>query len=139
VGDRGKILIDEQGLRFWEFTPSIGEYTRTTDSMWSGPKATLKSVPLPKGETGHIAITRNFCQAILRGDDLIAPGAEGIASLELANAMILSSYRKKRVKMPLKRNEYEGLLDELKRKSRPKGRVTDRRVTDTAISGGKEK
>ena len=43
------------------------------------------------------------------------------------------------MKLPLKRNEYEGLLDELKRKSRPKGRVTDRRVTDTAISGGKEK
>jgi predicted dehydrogenase len=139
VGDRGKIVIDEDGLHFWEFEPSIGEYTRTTSDMWSGPKATLKKVGLPKGETEHIAITRNFCHAILRGDELIAPGAQGLASLELANAMILSSYRKKRVKLPLKRNEYEDLLDELKRKSRPKQRVTDRRVTDTTISGKKEK
>ncbi len=139
AGDRGKILLDDRGLRFWELSPSIGEYTRTTDSMWSPPKDRLVEVPQPACETGHIAITRNFCRAVLYGEELIAPGAQGLASLELANAMILSSHRKKRVRLPLKRNEYEELLDELKAKSRSKKRVTDRRVTDTAFGGRKRR
>jgi predicted dehydrogenase len=139
VGDRGKILLDDNGLRFWELKPSISEYTRTSDSMWSAPAAKLVDVEQPEDEATHITITRNFCRAILYGDELIAPGAEGLASLELANAMILSSYTGKRVRLPVKRNEYEDLLDELKTRSKPKKRVTDRRVTDTAFTKKKRK
>ncbi len=130
-GDRGKILLDEQGLRYWEIPQTISRFTRVNTEMWAAPEAKLvKSMPLEK-EPGHIAITRNFCRAILYGEQLIAPGAEGLWSLELANAMILSSYRKKTVKLPVNRNEYEELLDELKAKSKDK-RVKDKRITDTA-------
>ncbi len=60
----------------------------------------------------------------------MAPGKEGIWSLELANAMILSSYRKKTVRLPVKRTEYEELIGELKAKSKPKKNIRERRVTD---------
>ena len=131
VGDRGKIQFDEQGLRFWELTTPISDFTRQSTDMWAAPKSKLVKVALTKGETGHIAIVRNFCRAILYGEELLAPGKEGISSLELANAMILSSYRKKTVRLPLKRSEYEELIEELKAKSKPKKHVRDRRVTDT--------
>ena len=131
VGDRGKILIDDEGLRFWELKSPISQFTRQSEEMWASPGAKLVKVPLRKRETGHIAITRNFCRAILYGDELVAPGREGIWSLELANAMILSSHRKKTVRVPVKRNEYEELLEELRAKSKPKRGVRDRRVTDT--------
>jgi predicted dehydrogenase len=133
-GDRGKVLIDNGELRYWEIPQTISRFTRENTEMWARPKVKEVKVPLPKGETGHIAITRNFCRAILYGEDLIAPGAEGIASLELANAMVLSSCRKKTVKIPLKQAEYEELLSELCATSKPKKRARDERITDTAYT-----
>jgi len=130
VGDRGKILFDEQGLRFWELPTPTSEFTVQSKKMWGAPEAKQVEVELKERETEHIAITRNFCRAILYGEELLAPGAEGLGSLELANAMILSHYRKKTVRIPVKRNEYEELLGELRRKSRPKRGVKDKRITD---------
>jgi predicted dehydrogenase len=131
VGDRGKVLFDGGEVRFWEMKEPIAEFTRKATGMWVSPKAKQVEVPLPESETGHIAITRNFCHAILRGKKLLAPGPEGLWSLELADAMILSSFRKKTVRLPLKRKEYEELIEELKAKTKPKRKVADVRVTDT--------
>ncbi len=133
-GDRGKILIDDEGLRYWEIPQTVSRFTRENAEIWGRPAAKEVKAAQPKRETGHIAITRNFCRAILYGEELIAPGKEGIWSLELANAMVLSSYRGKTVRLPVKRAEYEGLLDELRTKSRPKRQVVERRVTDTAFT-----
>jgi len=134
VGDRGKILFDNQGLRFWELGTSISDFTRTSGEMWAAPEARPVSMAQPERETGHIAITRNFCRAILYGEELLAPGEEGIWSLELANAMILSHYRRKTVRLPVNRKDYEELLEDLKAKSRPKKGVRDLRVTDTRFT-----
>jgi len=134
VGDRGKILFDDRGMRFWRLKSPISKFTWKTKGMWSSPEAKLVEVPLPETETGHIAITRNFCQAILKGRKLLAPGAEGIWSLELANAIILSSYRRRPVRLPLKSAEYEELLGELVVSSKPKRRLREQRVTDTAYT-----
>jgi predicted dehydrogenase len=131
VGSRGKLLFDEGGLHFWEMPKPIEEYTHATKSIWGTPEAKQVKVPLKKHETGHIGITRNFCRAILRGEPLIAPGSEGLWSLELANAMILSSYQKQTVRLPLKRQIYEDLIEKLRARTRPKKRVRDQRVTDT--------
>jgi len=133
-GDRGKILLDEQGLRCWEVPQTVSRFTRENREMWAAPEVKLVRVMPNEKEPGHIAITRNFCRAILYGEELISPGVEGMWSLELANAMILSSYRGKTVKVPVNRGEYEELLEELKAKSKPK-RVEDKRITDTAYTG----
>ncbi len=83
-------------------------------------------------------MTRNFCNSILRNEPLLTPGAEGIYSLELADAMILSSYRKKTVKIPINANEYEELMAELVRKSKTKKVVVEQRVTDTMYKSAKK-
>jgi len=138
-GDKGKILIEssdwrEEGVKFWEIKPPLSKFTVENKSMWAAPEAKLVDVPLPKREQEHIAVTRNFCRAILFGERLVTPGAEAIWSLELANAMVLSSYRRKTVRLPVKRAEYEALLDELKAKSKVKRRAKDQRITDTAYT-----
>jgi len=132
VGDRGKILIDEKGLRYWKVPGTISRFTRESTEMWGHPVTREVEVKLEKRERGQPAITRNFCRAILKGEPILAPGKEGISSLELANAMILSHYRQKTVRIPVNREEYENLLDELRAKSRPKRRVKGQRVTDPA-------
>jgi predicted dehydrogenase len=137
-GDKGKILIESRGwdkesLHVWEVIPPLSKFTVENKSMWASPKAELIEVPMQEREQGHIAVTRNFCNAILRNEPLVTPGAEGIYSLELADAMILSSYRKKPAKLPLNANEYEELMAELVRKSKTKKAVTEQRITDTAF------
>jgi predicted dehydrogenase len=130
IGDRGKILIDGNSLRCWEVPGTISRYTRESSEMWGHPQTSEVQVRLEQRDWGHSAITRNFCRAILKGEPLIAPGKEGIWSLELANAMVLSHYRKKTVRIPVNREEYEDLLDELRAKSRPRRRLGSQRVTD---------
>jgi len=134
VGDRGKLMFDEQGLRFWELKPPISKFTWDTKEMWAAPEAKLATPPIDAKDPGHLGVTQNFCNAILRGEKLISPGAEGLWSLELANAIILSSYRKKPVKLPLNANEYEDLLAELVAASKPKKRLREQRVTDWAYT-----
>ncbi len=59
------------------------------------------------GEGGqHKEILANFAAAILHGEPLIAPAAEGIHSVELANAMLLSSARNKAVSLPMSSRTY---------------------------------
>ena len=76
-------------------------------------------------------ITRNFARHILFGEALIAPGADGIYSLELANAVYLSSDRGKPVKLPLSRKAYDTFLERKRRESTfVKQRAEDEHVTD---------
>ena len=53
---------------------------------------------------------KNFVEAILDGAPLIAPAEEGIRSLELANAMIYSSFTGGTVELPLNAGTYERFL-----------------------------
>ncbi|OJV22534.1 MAG: hypothetical protein BGO12_07830 [Verrucomicrobia bacterium 61-8] len=55
-------------------------------------------------------ILRNFTAAILDKEPLIAPAEEGIHSVELANAMLLSSARGETLEMPFDAAEYENWL-----------------------------
>ena len=46
-------------------------------------------------------IFRNFSRAVLHGEPLIAPGAEGIRGLALSNAVYLSSWLDQEITLPL--------------------------------------
>jgi predicted dehydrogenase len=134
VGDRGKILIEDGKLCAWKVPATISTFTRTNKEMWARPEYQEIPVKLEDIPSGQPVLTRNFCRAILKGEQLVAPGAEGIWSLELANAIILSSYRKRPVRLPVNRNEYELLLHELQAKSRRKKSVRkSRSVTDPRL------
>jgi len=61
----------------------------------------------------HARITQSFVDAILEGATLIAPGAEGIHALELANAMTFSSLLGETIKLPLDAAAWEIKLEQL--------------------------
>ena len=65
------------------------------------------------GEGGHRFIIENFVNAILSGEPLIAPAKEGINSVMLGNAIILSSFQKKAVEIPIDEDAYEQQLQAL--------------------------
>ena len=61
-----------------------------------------------------MAVYHAFHAAILDGAPVMADGVEGRMSLELANAMILSSYSGAEVRLPVDHAQYGELLAGLK-------------------------
>lgn len=49
----------------------------------------------------HIDVLINFTNAIAKGEQLIAPGAEGIKAVEIANSMFLSDWLGHSVTLPV--------------------------------------
>ncbi len=131
VGDKGKILIEGDEFKFWELDPPVSQFTRTSKQMWAGPQAKPVPVTLEKREATHAAILRNFCRAVLYGEERLTPGEEGLYSVELADAMTLSSHAKRTVKLPISRAGYEALMAKLIARSKPKQVVREQRITDT--------
>ncbi|MGD2174728.1 MAG: Gfo/Idh/MocA family oxidoreductase [Candidatus Brocadiaceae bacterium] len=116
---RLEIVGDEAGLRldplsFWRFKPSVSEYTRTSTEMWGSPEIEEVEVELEECESGHHVVLRNFARAILYEEPLIAPGEVGLKSLELANAVTLSSHKGEAVDVPIDRQEFNELIDYLR-------------------------
>jgi predicted dehydrogenase len=130
-GDKGKLSVRDGQLRWVRYEPAVSEFTRGSTVMWSAPKAIEQPVEVPVAEAGHAVITRNFARHILHGEPLISPGAEGIRSLELANAVWLSAELGKPVKLPISRRAYDALLARKRRASRGATQVgAVRRETD---------
>ena len=72
--------------------------------------------------------------AVLDGAPLIAPAAEGIRSVELANAMLYSTFTGETVTMPLDGAAYERKLAELIAGSKKKTAVADGPAADFSQS-----
>ena len=54
----------------------------------------------------HAGIMKNFTNHVLNGEKLIAPGQEGINGLTISNAIHLSSWLGKEVKLPIDEDLY---------------------------------
>jgi len=128
-GEYGKLVLEGRGLRFWEVKPGVRAFSDGADQMWGRPQVELVDVPLEERETGHAAIVRNVARAILFGEELVSPGPEALASLELADAILLSGHKGKPVDLPLDRAEYDAFIAEKQSQSVDKN-VEDQRITD---------
>ena len=70
-----------------------------------------ETIPFEARRTNqHEWVIENFAAAILQGADLIAPAEEGLHSLMLTNAIILSAHKGAAVSLPLDAKEYADLL-----------------------------
>lgn len=84
-----------------------------------------------EGQGGqHKAVLENFAAAILQGEPLVAPAAEGLRSVELCNAMLLSTWRDKKVTLPINGRSYANHLRKRVSNSRFKKVVKPVEVVD---------
>jgi predicted dehydrogenase len=122
AGENGRVLIESDHLSFTRNVVPMSEFSRTTKNSFARPATWDIRIPT-SGHGGHMVIVQNFVNAILEGEPLIAPARDGINSVELANAMILSSCLKKTVELPMDSAEYATLLKEKMRTSRYHAKV----------------
>lgn len=116
-GDRGAIIVDESGLRFFKPKMPISRFTKSYKgpNVYARPDSSESRPKLPKVRGGHVGLIANFCRAITKNQKLVCDGAEGLRSLELTNAMVLSSYTGKMVELPLDEKKYDRLIARLVR------------------------
>ncbi len=112
TGDRGRMVLEDGKISLDRTTESVRDYLRTTREISKGPAVDQIELPATDEPGKHVAIIRNFVAAILRDELLIVPGEEGINSLELANAMVLSGVREETITLPLDGDAYEQFLRE---------------------------
>ncbi|MHB9033849.1 MAG: Gfo/Idh/MocA family protein [Anaerolineae bacterium] len=131
-GERGKLQIVEKELRLWDVPQGVRGYSDSATEMWGDPVHVEVPVTIPEAETGHAAILRNMARHLLYGEKLIAPGVEGIRTVELINAIILSGKTGEPVAVPVDRAKYDQFLQKMVRESKPKEKSgPDIRVTDS--------
>ncbi|MBQ8823455.1 MAG: Gfo/Idh/MocA family oxidoreductase [Lachnospiraceae bacterium] len=95
------LLVYEQGLlRVCELGFKESEYRKTATDMFAKLNGSWKEMEINEPNTMHVGILNNFVDAIENGEQLTAPGQEGMKSLTLSNAMYLSSWTKRMVELP---------------------------------------
>ncbi len=126
-GERGQLLIENGVLRFIRNEVPATEFSRTTDQKFGRPPVWDITFPGIVNSGGHKEITRNFVNAIIDGEPLLAPAREGIHSVELGNAMLLSGLTGKPVDMPMDSAVFERRLKRLIKTSKFKKKTTHRK------------
>ena len=110
TGERGKLVYEDDKITYQRNEVPMGEFSRTTTQSFARPATWDISIPAAHHGGQHNEILQNFTDAILDGTPLVAPAPEGIHSVELANAMLLSAWTAKPVTLPIDGKKYERLL-----------------------------
>jgi predicted dehydrogenase len=112
-GTLGKLVLERGRLLHVRNTVDAAEFSRTSADGFAMPSSESEEIPFPEEKAPHAALMANFTESVLDGTPLIAPGAEGILSVELANAMTLSSLEERTIDLPMDGSIWERKLREL--------------------------
>jgi predicted dehydrogenase len=113
AGTRGKIVLENNKLTFTRNATDMIEWSRAATVGFSKPDASNEEIPIENAPAPHAMLMQNFVNAILDGEPLIAPGGEGLYSVELANLMLYSSLIGLTVELPLDGAAFEKKLEQL--------------------------
>lgn len=112
IGDKGTLTFDSGHLTLSENSEGSAEFNKNTDDMFGMPSNTLTKVSIDEKVNQHALVLSNFVDAILNDSELIAPAEDGLASLDIANAMLLSTWSKQQIVLPLNREQYQEHLNQ---------------------------
>ncbi|MDR6549227.1 Gfo/Idh/MocA family oxidoreductase [Paenibacillus qinlingensis] len=103
VGDLGKLLLENGKLLYYKYPQSMLTFTRETEQQFASWE--IEPIEVAVGTSvpsGHAIVTRRLVDRLLGLQmDLIAEGPEGLGALTLANGIMLSSFEKRPVSVPL--------------------------------------
>ena len=129
TGTRGRLVLEDGKLRFVRNDGDMHEVLRTAKGGFTKPDVWNVEVPFENATAPHARLMENFVGAILDGVPLIAPGADGLHSVELANAIVYSALEEREVTLPLDGAAWEARLGRL---------IAESRLEKKVVSGGTE-
>lgn len=134
VGSRGTVVMEHNKIHFTRNEVDMLEFSRAARQGFVKPDVWHVEIPFENAILPHAIIVQNFVNAILDGEPLIVPGAEGIHSVELANVMVYSSLLGETVELPMDGAAWETKLNQLIAESKVEKKVVPVETTDFASS-----
>lgn len=107
TGERGMLTLEGRTLRFRRNRTPMSQFSEESSAGFAQPECWDMELPVESGSATHNEVLQNFTDAILHGSPLIAPAAEGLRSIEMANAILLSTWKGRTIKLPMDSAEYE--------------------------------
>ena len=125
AGTRGRVVLEKDKLNFIRNEVPMTEFSKTSKVGFSKPDVWNVEIPIENAPAPHAALMQNFVDAILDGAPLIAPGEDGIHSVELANVMLYSSLIGETVELPMNSAAFEKKLKQLIAGSKKQKKVVE--------------
>jgi predicted dehydrogenase len=82
--------------------------------MFAAPETIAEAVELPPGRGDHRDVHVDFAAAVVEGREPRVSARDALCSLELANAIVLSTHEERAVLLPVDRDAYAALLAQLR-------------------------
>ncbi len=135
TGTKGTLIMDYDpdekkfNLYYRELEIDEREHCITSDGGFKTPpmKPTVK-IEIDEPNPQHVGICNNIANAILGMEEVYAPASDGLCGVQLANAMLLSTWLNKEVEIPF---DDEFFYEELKKRiavSKPHNTVKKAKV-----------
>ena len=134
AGTRGKLVLENNRLMFTRNETDMLEFSKTAKQGFAMPDTSPLEIPFENATLPHAIMVQNFVNAILHGESLIAPGKEGIHSVELANSILYSSLLQKTLELPMDSSAWEKKLNQLIAESKIEKKVIKVSTNDFASS-----
>ena len=111
-GTKGRLLLENDRLVLTRNAVPSDEWCKTSKIGFKQPETAVEEIDIPAAEAPHSILMTNFTDAILKGENLIAPGEEGLGSVELANDALLGPFGRA-LELPMDGEAWEKKLNEL--------------------------
>ena len=126
TGTLGTLICEDNRLILKKLECDEREWCRTEKRGFAAPPCTVTEVETDGKNEQHPGVLNAFAAHILRGEPLVAEGAEGIRGLTLSNAMHLSAFLGHPVEIPFDEDLY---YEELMKRV-----ATSRRKTNVVVN-----
>ena len=125
VGTRGKIVLEKDKISFTRNDADMIKFSQSAKLGFAKPEVWNVEIRFENAPNPHAILMQNFVNAILDGEPLIAPGEEGIYSVEMANVILYSSLMNQTIEMPMDSAAYEKKLNQLISESKVEKKVVE--------------
>ncbi|MBO5505446.1 MAG: Gfo/Idh/MocA family oxidoreductase [Clostridia bacterium] len=90
--DMGKVVVEQDKIHFTKNEISEREFDKINTKPFGSPEKTEIDVEVVGENPEHKGILNNFAEAVLSGEELLAPGYEGVKGLTISNSAHLSAW-----------------------------------------------
>jgi predicted dehydrogenase len=136
VGTMGKLVMENNRLTFTRNEADMLKFSQAAKQGFVKPDVWNIEIPFENAVGPHAIMVQNFVNAILdpASAGLIAPGEDGIHSVELANVMVYSSLIGETVELPMDGAAWEKKLNQLIAESKIEKKVMKVETADFVAS-----
>lgn len=128
--DRAKLICEDNKLRMYVLENDTSDIINKSEDGFAKTDGEWIDVELEGENNQHSGVMNAFAANILRGEELIAKGEEGINGLTISNAAFLSSWLDKTIELPIDEDLYYAELEKRIKSSKVKTNVVERTKED---------